>query len=87
MKRVAMQKTADVPFDNKTADERRATRCAERLVPRVERMSPPAATTRASGRCAGAGQKVVERHAKAVQRPRHQVVLADGEYHIHHLLD
>lgn len=38
MKRYAMQKTADVPLDNKTADERRPIRCAERLVPRVGRM-------------------------------------------------
>src|SRR5277367_2052214 len=34
-----------------------------------------------------ARQVVVERHAEAVERPRHEVVLADREDRIHHLLD
>ena len=34
----------------------------------------------------GAGQEIVELHAEAVKRHEDQVVLADGEYQVHHLL-
>src|SRR4051794_4722553 len=33
-----------------------------------------------------AGNALVELHAEAVQRPRHEVVLADGEHGVHQLM-